>query len=346
MKRVVILGHFAFGMNKSNGQTIKTQFIADELKHAIGEENVDLEDTVGGFRFLLRLPFVLFGMLRKHANIIILPAYKGVLVIVPLLAFLNIFFQRRLHYVVIGGWLPSYMKKYPLLRIAARRLHMIYVETGGMKTALDAVGGLNVKVMPNFKRIDILQPDELPEQNPSILKVCTFSRVMKEKGIEDAIEAVVECNRRLGEKRYHLDIYGMIEAGQEAWFEALMQGQPEEICYRGVADAKESVTMLKKYFLMLFPTLFPTEGFPGTVIDAFSAGLPTVASNCASIVELLREGETGFIYPMHSVPELTAVLMRLADQPELVHSMRPKCLQAAARYKPERVIPLLVCELA
>ena len=71
MKKVVVLGHFAFGMNKSNGQTIKTQFIAIELKRSLGDENVDMEDTVGGFRFLLRLPFVLFRLMRKYSNIII-----------------------------------------------------------------------------------------------------------------------------------------------------------------------------------------------------------------------------------------------------------------------------------
>ena len=346
MKRVGVLGHFAFGMNKSNGQTIKTLFISNELKYFIGDRNVGLEDTVGGFRFLLRLPFVLFKLMREYSNIIILPAYKGVLTMVPALTFLNIFFHRRIHYVVIGGWLPTYMKKHPLLLYSSKHLHKIYVETSSMKEALHAMGVHNVKVMPNFKRLDILKTNELPTTVPPILKVCTFSRVMKEKGIMDAIEAVVECNKRLGVKRYTLDIYGMIERGQEEWFKDLMRHQPAEISYKGIVDASKSSAILKDYFVMLFPTLFPTEGFPGTVIDAFSAGLPTIASNCTSITEILREGETGFIYPMHSVPALTDILMRLANQPETITPMRLKCLQAAQLYKPENVIPLLISELA
>ena len=346
MKKAVVLGHFAFGMNKSNGQTVKTQNIANELRRHIGEENVGLEDTVGGLRFLLKLPFVLFKLLWNYSNIIILPAYKGVLTIIPALTFLNIFFHRRIHYVVIGGWLPTYMKKHPLLRFSCKHIYMIYVETLYMKTALNAMGFQNVKVMPNFKQIDILREDELTTAIPATLKVCTFSRVMKEKGIEDAVKAVVECNKRLGEKKYVLDIYGMIEAGQEQWFKDLMQcQQPEEINYKGVANPSESSTILKAYFAMLFPTLFPTEGFPGTVIDAFSAGLPTIASDCTSIKELLIEGETGFIYPMHSVPALTDILFRIANHPETTISMRKKCLQAASRYKPENVIPLLTSEL-
>lgn len=346
MKRVVVLGHFAFGMNKSNGQTIKTQFIAAELKHSIGDENVGLDDTVGGFRFLLRLPFVLFRLLRSYSNIIIMPAYKGILTMAPVLTFLNIFFHRRIHYVVIGGWLPAYMKKHPLLLFSSKHLHKIYVETNSMKEALNALGVHNVKVMPNFKRLDILKTDELSTTIPPVLKVCTFSRVMKEKGIEDAIEAVIECNRQLGKTRYTLDIYGMIERGQEEWFRDLMRQQPKEICYKGIVNARESTAILKEYFAMLFPTLFPTEGFPGTVIDAFSAGLPTIASNCTSITEILREGETGFIYPMHSVSALTDILLQIANRPETITPMRLKCLEAAKCYKPENVIPLLISELA
>ena len=346
MKKVVILGHFAFGMNKSNGQTIKTEFIASEVKQILGEENVDLEDTVGGFRFFLRLPFVLFKLMKRYANIIIMPAYKGVLIMVPALTFLNVFFHRRIHYVVIGGWLPSYMKKHPLLEFTCRSLTKIYVETNKMKGDLAGLGVNNVKVMPNFKRLNILQTSELPASVPPVLKVFTFSRVMKEKGIEDAINAVVECNRRLGIIRYTLDIYGMVEPGQEQWFMDLMQNQPAEIFYKGVVDARVSSEVLKEYFVMLFPTHFPTEGFPGTVIDALSAGLPTIASDCASIKEILREGETGFIYPMNSISALTDILMRLSSHPEVVEDMRPKCLQEAQHYVPENVIPLLVSELA
>ena len=42
------------------------------------------------------------------------------------------------------------------------------------------------------------------------LKVCTYSRVIKEKGILDAIEIVKSANQMLGENKFYLDIYGKI----------------------------------------------------------------------------------------------------------------------------------------
>ena len=65
MKKVVVLGHFAFGIDKSNGQTVKTKVIAEELQRVFGRDEVGMEDTMGGMRFLRRLPIVLIRMLIR-----------------------------------------------------------------------------------------------------------------------------------------------------------------------------------------------------------------------------------------------------------------------------------------
>ena len=160
MKKVVVLGHFAFGLDKANGQTIKTKVVGEELQRVYGKEEVDFEDTMGGWRFMLRLPMVLARMLWSHRNVVILPAYKGVLIIVPLLVIFNTIFHRRLHYVVIGGWLPEYARKYPILRFFLRHINRIYVETHYMALRLtDDFHFKNIHVMPNCKPLQVLKVD-------------------------------------------------------------------------------------------------------------------------------------------------------------------------------------------
>lgn len=345
MKRTVILGHFAFGQDKSNGQTIKTKIVANALKQAIGSAEVDCEDTMGGWHFLLRLPFVCLRMLHSYRNIIFLPAYKGVRVIVPLLVLMNIFYHRRLHYVVIGGWLPKYVRRYPLLRFMTKRIDHIYVETEYMKTSFDALGYNNVKVMANFKPLNIIHRHKLSSEINRPYRLCTFSRVMQEKGIEDAIAATLETNQRLGAQAFTLDIFGMIEPGREPWFEALMHGQPKEIHYGGIIPFAQSTDVLCKYFSLLFPTRFKTEGFAGTLIDAMAAGLPVIASDCPSNKELIKNGETGLLYEMNNVEALTDILIDIASAPERMLQMRPKCVEEAVRYRPENIIKILTDEL-
>ena len=108
-KTVCIIGHFGFGKDLLNGQTVKSKILATECKRALGEEQVMLTDTHGGVKALLKLPFQTFCALRKCDNVVILPAHRGLRIITPLLRFWNLFFRRRLHYAVIGGWLATYL---------------------------------------------------------------------------------------------------------------------------------------------------------------------------------------------------------------------------------------------
>ena len=339
MKKAVVLGHFGFGHDKTNGQTIKTKIVGNELRRVFGEDEVDFEDTMGGWRFLLRLPLQAYRMLRHHADIIFLPAYKGVHIIIPLLAFLNKFFRRRLHYVVIGGWLPGYVRKYPILRRALHHVDNIFVETQFMRSELESAGLTNVIVMPNCKELKPIEliPDDAREQRP--LRLCTFSRVMQMKGIGNAVEAVVRCNRQAGQPMFKLDIYGPVE--EQEWFDELMKSQPAEIRYCGIVPYQQSMETLQHYFALLFPTLFPTEGFAGTIIDALAAGLPIIASDCPSNKELIAEGTTGILYPATDVDALTEILQQIAQQPDIINAMRPNCIAEATDYQPENVIRTL-----
>lgn len=340
MKKVAILGHFGFGMDKANGQTIKTKIIGAELRRQYGDSEVDFYDTMGGVKFLMRLPFVLFTILKNHRNVIILPAYKAVCIIVPLLTLMNLFFYRSLHYVVIGGRLPLLIQRFPLLKPALRRLDCIYPETQLMVEQLKKSNICNTTVMPNCKSINILKSENLPQFKSPPYKLCTFSRVEKTKGIEDAVLAVNECNRRLGSTVFRLDIYGLVQ--EQEWFDQLMNSQSkDEIAYRGVIPFDKSTEVLCQYYALLFPTYYAGEGFAGTLIDALAAGLPTIASDWKSNGEIVETGITGILFPTHSVSDLTNILIDISSQTELLNSMRGHCLKKAEDYSPEKVVKTL-----
>jgi len=337
MKTIAILGHFAFGEDKANGQTIKTKIIATELRRVCGDAEVDCYDTNGGLSFLMRLPFVLFTILRTHRNVIILPAYKAVCIITPILVLMNLAFRRRLHFVVIGGRLPLLIRKFPFLKPVLRRFHRIYPETRLMVQELMMNGIANVIVMPNCKPLQIVHPDQLKSHHTPPFMLCTFSRVERTKGIEDAVMAVRECNRMAGLTLFHLDIYGLVQ--EKEWFEQLMSNQPEEeITYRGVIPFEKSTDVLCQYFSMLFPTYYPGEGFAGTLIDALAAGLPVVASDWRANGEIVEKGKTGYLCATHATDELVSRLMYISAHPGEVDAMRMNCINKAADYLPEKAI--------
>lgn len=343
MKTVSIIGHFALNRESLNGQTIKTKVITSQLKEVFGNGNVGIYDTHGGITALLKLPYTALSSLTCSLNTVIMPAQNGIKVIPAFLVMFNIIFRRRIHYVVIGGWLPDVLKNRPFLRTTMRKLHMIYVETLSMKRELEAMGVANVTVMPNCKHLDIVHEEDLQTDFRAPFKLCTFSRVTKEKGIEDAITAVNEANIALKSKTFTLDIYGQVE--DDAWFDGVISKQDSgTIRYNGTVPFNKSTEILSQYFLLLFPTYYPGECFAGTIIDAFSAGLPTVASDWHANAEIIINGYNGIIFPTRSTQALTEILLDIAKNPEQLTILRKNCIKTAIKYQPKHIVNILTEE--
>ena len=341
MKTVCVIGHFGFGKILLNGQTIKTKIVADEIEKYVGKNEIARIDTHGGIFALIKLPLFLLYSIVFYENIVFLPAHNGLKIIVPFLVVLNSFFRRKLHYVVVGGWLPDFLNNKKFLSKLLKKVDCIYVETKLMKSRLFSDGFNNVLVMPNFKNLKILEEYELPDPHDDVFKLCTFSRVMKEKGIEDAVESVKCINKKYGNKVCSLDIYGQVDNGQSEWFENLKKTFPENIRYNGCVAFDQSVETLAKYDMLLFPTYYEGEGFAGTLIDAFAAGLPVIASDWHYNAEIVDENINGFVIPVKNVDVLERKIDWCVKNKNIVYEMKKNCLAKARFLSPENI----VCQL-
>lgn len=343
--KVSVLGHFGEGETLLNGQTIKTKIVTEELQNQLGQEQVLKFDTHGGRKVLLKAPFQVISALKKSKNIIIFPAHNGLRVYAPLLYFFRKFFKsRKLHYVVIGGWLPEFLSQRKRLTKALKSFDCIYVETNTMKAALEDQGFDNVLVMPNCKKLTVLSEDELVYPQGTPYRLCTFSRVMKEKGIEDAVNAVIDVNEKLGYKAYSLDIYGQVDPAQMLWFDGLKAKFPDYVNYGGTVAYDKSVDVLKQYFALLFPTYYSGEGFAGTLIDAFSAGVPVIASDWKYNAEIVNE-DVGCLFAAGKTNELKKILLDIANDPNQILIKKKLCLKEAQKFCPDRAAIVLIGQL-
>ena len=217
-----------------------------------------------------------------------------------------------------------------------KKFHYIYVETSVMKTALEKLGINNSIIIPNCKNLQILTEGELIQHTNPPYKICTFSRVMKEKGIEDIVNVVRNINSDQGKTIYELDIYGPVDADQTAWFENLSSTFPDYIRYRGIVDFDKSVDVLKDYFVLVFPTRFFTEGLPGTIIDAYAAGIPVVSAKWESFADMIEEGNTGYGYDFENTDQLQSILEKIASSPDAINQMKIHCIAKAQDYTTQR----------
>ena len=168
---------------------------------------------------------------------------------------------------------------------------------------------------------------------------------MREKGIEDAIDAVKAVNDYFGRTVYQLDIYGQVDSDQIKWFEKLKATFPEYVRYGGLVPFDESVTVLKDYYALLFPTLFYTEGIPGTFIDAYAAGLPVITAFWMNSGDVFENEIHGIGYEFGKNENLKHILKDVAINPDKICNLKANCLQKSKCYLPETSMRVLTDRL-
>ncbi len=342
--KLCIIGAFGFDMleKTTGGQPVKTRQLYYALVECYGKNNVSYIETYGWKKHPLKLFKSVLGQAKKCDAMIMLPAHNGLPVFARLLTYCKKRYHTKIFYSVIGGWLPRKTASARKLTKRLKAFNGIWVETNSMKVALNAQTFDNVTVVPNFRKMQILTEDELIYSTEPPFQLCTFSRVMKEKGIETAVEAVKQVNAQLGYTAYTLDIYGQVDANQTEWFENLKNSFPPYIRYCGCVAPEKSVETLKGYYALLFPTHFYTEGIPGTIIDAYAAGIPVIAAKWESCADVVDEGITGVGYDFDDTDMLVEILCCTVENSVNLRKLKPNCLIKAKQYTPENAIARMI----
>lgn len=124
----------------------------------------------------------------------------------------------------------------------------------------------------------------------------------------------------------------MIDPKDKEYFEGQVS-KYKFVKYKGVAQQAEIPEILEKYDAMLFPTHYPTEGIPGSIIDAYNAGIPVVASDWTYARELIEDNETGIIVPFEdNQDDFNYACERLLNDTKKLNLMKDKAKARAAEY--------------
>jgi glycosyltransferase involved in cell wall biosynthesis len=208
-----------------------------------------------------------------------------------------------------------------------------------MLKAMNQLGYSNVELAPAFTyREGLIEPSI--KKDPTVpYKLCTFSRVTASKGITLAINAVDSLNKRNGYPMYSLDIYGMLDSDYEMELNNLINGSMSNtIRYLGVLD-DEAIETLSKYDATLFPTYYPGEGFPATVLESMLASTPIIASDWRYNSEIIENGKNGFLFDLDGGYEnLAKEIEKFFNDKTRVVRMRQYCLDIAMQYTPMNVL--------
>lgn len=340
---ILICGNFGYRTDQRVGQTVRTRVIKETLAETLGRNNVSQLDTSYFFAKPVQFLFSAKRLFGKHSHIIILPAQRALPILLPLFMRWNRKAHKQIRYVAIGGWLPPLLARKSRLRKLCGKLDGIYVQTQGMVRSLTEIGLRNVRHFPNFRTFDrkMVRNHAVTTQP---FKLVFYSRVCKEKGIEDAIAAVHRINGDGKAPTVVLDVYGpILEEYKDTFFNLIANSA--NIVYRGMLTEKNVYQVLQTYDLLLLPTYYATEGFPGAILDAYVAGVPVLASDWMYSREIIDEGKTGVIISAGSVEGMTTEIRKLIASPGLIMDMRRHCISKANEFHSDYVIHRLLSDM-
>lgn len=338
MIKIGIIGHFAEGQEKYDGQTVSTRVWRSELKKRNDIVELHIVDTWNYKNRIIEVFVSTLDLLRQCSHIVFMLSGNGMSVMLPMLYYLNKYFKRNIYHRVIGGNLPNYVKEKPKWIKYLNSFQVNWVQSPKMVEELTCLGVVNSEFLENFRSAKPIEESELLKIHPNTL-FCTFCRVSKAKGIGDAIEAISKVSKTEKGKDVELHIYGPIDPEYEKEFLSLLNEYNDTTKYMGCINSEDAVNTLKQYYFHLFPTTWGGEGFPGTLIDCYNAGLPTIATDWAYNSEYIKDGETGYLYNWKQPDMLkTKILQALGDSEEEHHKMRINNLREAEKYRSEIIM--------
>ena len=103
-------------------------------------------------------------------------------------------------------------------------------------------------------------------------------------------------------------------------------------------DNSAGYDTLASYDVMLFPTYWHGEGFPGIIIDAFIAGLPVIATDWNLNSSLIQNGYNGMIIPVHNVDALVDSMRTIISETVDIATMSRNAQNDALKYEVNNVI--------
>ncbi len=154
-----------------------------------------------------------------------------------------------------------------------------------------------IQVIPNF----------VPDITTGIHKKGDFflyvGRISKEKGVEVLLKAFLKIPGQ------SLLIVG---DGPEKLMLEEKYRNAVNISFLGQKDKASVLGLMAQCQALLFPSLC-YENLPFTIIEAFSAGTPVIASRLGAMLEVIRNGYNGFHFTPGSHEELEAVVLKFVQ---------------------------------
>lgn len=341
-RKILVFGYFGFRTNQLDGQTVKTREIYNLIKQS-PDYAVDYADSLD-FRYEFSEIWKFLFKLMECNTLVILPGLNNLRYIFPLTFILSYIFNYRIVHVGIGGWHSKFLKQRPIVRYMLRHIEINLLEAEkGIKELKKYFGMANTALIPNFRtdRTDIREIKE--KRNSNTLNLVFLARINIKKGLDTIADLLSIIDRNGLANRISITFYGPFDSNEDKEFlYTEIINEYRNSSYGGKLEPRDIVGVLANKDVFLFPTHYYTEGFPGSVLDSYRAGVPVIATNWEHATQFVKDGVSGFIVDFDDpVDEIFSHIRELVFNADLLSELKKGAIAESLKYTPEEAWKIL-----
>ncbi len=341
---LLVLGNFGYENNQLDGQTIKTRNVY-ELVTRYKSEEVEYFDTQCLHKrpwMIVKLCYLIIGC----NTLLYLPAQNNLRYFLPVIYLLSKLFSYSVVYIMIGGWLPEFLTTHNRYLKYIASMRWIFAETERVQIELEKKFDLkNVGLLHNFRMVDTLYDGKVGRWTS--LRIVFMARIMKQKGL-DYMFALAQyiCENDLS-RDMQVDFYGQIAKDDKPYFEENLKKYSSCSHYMGELQPNEIYETLSHYDVLALPTHFYTEGFPGSILDAYISGIPVVVTEWKHAHEFVKDSVTGIIVPFENGEgQFVQAFRLLYREPKFLQELKINVRDVRKNYMPQHIWQVLQSKLA
>jgi glycosyltransferase involved in cell wall biosynthesis len=194
----------------------------------------------------------------------------------------------------------------------------LLVETNEMSRVAQAI----LPSLPSYRIVNCVHITDFPVKaqqpfEPRSLNVLFVGNMTPTKGVEVILQAVDRVCDKIN-ARFHF-VGGEITAGYLERFRARASQcrHSDSIVIYGAVDHSQVLEIATDAHIFAFPTAWPGEGQPATLLEAMAVGLVPIVTPWRGCADIVRHGENGLVIEQQDSSSLAEAILCLAGQPKL-----------------------------